>query len=105
MAGRQTPILAAFVPLVLVFVVDGKRGLRDTWREALAGGLAFGVAQFVAANYISVPLTDIIAALVSAAAVVAVVRMRKASYEPVTAATLAGGTGTDTVAAGSGGTR
>ncbi|SDM97401.1 lactate permease [Geodermatophilus siccatus] len=104
MAGRQTPILAAFVPLVLVFVVDGKRGLRDTWREALAGGLAFGVAQFVAANYISVPLTDIIAALVAAAAVVAVVRMRKAAYEPVTAATLAGG-GVGTVAAGSGGTR
>ncbi|WP_448610510.1 L-lactate permease [Geodermatophilus sp. URMC 60] len=102
MAGRQTPILAAFVPLVLVFVVDGKRGLRDTWREALVGGVAFGVAQFVAANYISVPLTDIIAALVAAAAVVAVVRMRKASYEPVTAATLAGG-GAGTVAAGSGG--
>jgi lactate permease len=104
MAGRQTPILAAFVPLVLVFVVDGKRGLRDTWREALAGGLAFGVAQFIAANYISVPLTDIIAALVAAAAVVAVVRMRKAAYEPVTAASLAGG-GDGTLAAGSGGSR
>jgi lactate permease len=103
MAGRQTPILAAFVPLVLVFVVDGKRGLRDTWREALAGGLAFGIAQFIAANYISVPLTDIIAALVAAAAVVAVVRMRKAAYEPVTAASLAGGDGT--LAAGSGGSR
>ncbi|SET86447.1 L-lactate permease [Geodermatophilus poikilotrophus] len=104
MAGRQTPILAAFVPLVLVFVVDGKRGLRDTWREALAGGVAFGVAQFIAANYISVPLTDIIAALVAAAAVVAVVRMRTAAYEPVTAASLAGG-GDGTVAAGSGGSR
>ncbi|ADB77339.1 L-lactate permease [Geodermatophilus obscurus] len=104
MAGRQTPILAAFVPLVLVFVVDGKRGLRDTWREALAGGLAFGIAQFIAANYISVPLTDIIAALVAAAAVVAVVRMRKAAYEPVTAASLAGG-GDGTLAAGSGGSR
>jgi lactate permease len=104
MAGRQTPILAAFVPLVLVFVVDGKRGLRDTWREALAGGLAFGIAQFIAANYISVPLTDIIAALVAAAAVVAVVRMRKAAYEPVTAAALAGG-GDGTLAAGSGGSR
>ncbi len=103
MAGRQTPILAAFVPLVLVFVVDGKRGLKDTWLEALVGGVAFGVAQFVAANYISVPLTDIIAALVAAAAVVAVVRMRKASYEPVTAATLAGG-GAGTADGGSGGT-
>ena len=103
MAGRQTPIIAAFVPLVLVFVVDGKRGLRDTWREALVGGVAFGVAQFIAANYISVPLTDIIAALVAAAAVVAVVRMRKAAYEPVTAASMAGA-GAGTPAAGSGGT-
>jgi lactate permease len=102
MAGRQTPIIAAFVPLVLVFVVDGKRGLRDTWREALAGGLAFGLAQFVAANYISVPLTDIIAALVAAAVVVAMVRMRTPTYEPITAATMAGG-GAGTVAAGSGG--
>jgi lactate permease len=104
MAGRQTPILAAFVPLVLVLVVDGKRGLKDTWFEALVAGVAFGVAQFVAANYISVPLTDIIAALVAAAAVVAVVRMRKPTYEPVTAASVAAG-GVGTVAAGSGGTR
>jgi lactate permease len=104
MAGRQTPILAAFVPLILVLVVDGKRGLKDTWFEALVAGVAFGVAQFVAANYISVPLTDIIAALVAAAAVVAVVRMRKPTYEPVTAASVAAG-GVGTVAAGSGGTR
>src|SRR5438270_5137785 len=31
MVGRQTPVLAAVVPLILVFVADGKRGLRDTW--------------------------------------------------------------------------
>src|SRR5215210_7601100 len=74
MAGRQTPILAAIVPLVLVMVVDGKRGLRETWLPALTAGVSFGIAQFIAANYISVPLTDIIAALVSAAAVVAIVR-------------------------------
>ena len=57
-----------FVPLVLVFIVDGKRGIRQTWLPALVCGVAFGVAQFVAANYISVPLTDIVAALWSAAA-------------------------------------
>jgi lactate permease len=75
MVGRQTPILAVFVPLLLVFVVDGKRGLRQTWIPAMVAGIAFGLAQFVAANYISVPLTDIIAALVSAAAVVALLRV------------------------------
>ncbi len=70
MVGRQTPILAVFVPLVLVLVVDGKRGVKQTWLPALVCGAAFGFAQFVAANFISVPLADIIAALVGALAIV-----------------------------------
>jgi lactate permease len=74
MVGRQTPILAVIVPLILVFVADGKRGLREAWVPALVAGLAFGISQFIASNYISVPLTDIIASLVAAAAVVAVTR-------------------------------
>jgi lactate permease len=77
MVGRQTPILAVIVPLVLVFVVDGKRGVKQTWLAALVCGLAFGVAQFVAANYVSVPLADILAAMVAAAAVVALLRVWK----------------------------
>jgi len=75
MVGRQTPILAVVVPLVLVFVVDGRRGVRQTWVPALVCGVAFGLAQFTAANYISVPLADIVAALVSAAAVVLLLRV------------------------------
>ena len=75
MVGRQTPILAVVVPLVLVAVVDGHRGVRQTWPAALVAGLTFGVGQFVASNYISVPLTDIVAALVSAAAVVLLLRV------------------------------
>ena len=70
MVGRQTPILAVFVPLVLVAVVDGRRGLRQTWLPALVAGTVFGVAQFVASNYISVQLTDIFAALLSLASLV-----------------------------------
>src|SRR3954454_23995194 len=71
MVGRQTPLLAVVVPLILVLVVDGRRGVRRTWLPALVCGLTFGLAQFAAANYVSVPLADIIASLVSAAAVVA----------------------------------
>jgi lactate permease len=74
MVGRQTPLLAAVVPLALVMIVDGRRGLRQTWLPALVCGVAFGLAQFVAANYISVPLADIVAALVAAAAVVVLLR-------------------------------
>jgi lactate permease len=74
MVGRQTPLLAAVVPLALVLIVDGRRGVRQTWLPALVCGVAFGAAQFVAANYISVPLADIVAALVAAAAVVVLLR-------------------------------
>lgn len=59
--GRQTPLLAALVPLLLVFLVDGRRGLRQTWPVALVTGVVFGIAQFISSNFISVELADIIA--------------------------------------------
>ena len=90
MVGRQTPILALFVPLVLVVIVDGRRGLRETWPVALLCGAAFGVAQYVTANFISVPLADVVASLVSAAAVVLAVRLRP-SAAPARPAPVAGG--------------
>ncbi|MFN8137941.1 MAG: L-lactate permease, partial [Propionicimonas sp.] len=61
MAGRQTPFVAAIVPLVLVFLVDGWRGVRQTWPVALTAGVVFGIAQFITANYITVEITDVVA--------------------------------------------
>ena len=75
MVGRQTPILALVVPLILVFIVDGRRGVRQTWLPALLSGFVFAVAQFVTANYISVQLTDIVASLLAAGALVLLVRV------------------------------
>ena len=75
MVGRQTPILALVVPLILVFIVDGRRGVRQTWLPALLAGTVFAVAQFVTSNYISVQLTDIVAALLSAGSLVLLVRV------------------------------
>src|SRR3954454_15047944 len=91
MVGRQTPILAVIVPLILVFVADGKRGVRETWVPALVAGLSFGVAQFIASNYVSVPLTAIVAALVAAAAVVAVTRIMKPARTGALPATVGAG--------------
>ena len=75
MVGRQTPLLALFVPLILVGMVDGRRGVRAVWPAALVGGFAFAVGQFVCANYISVELTDIIASLLSVGAMVVFLRI------------------------------
>ena len=75
MVGRQCPVIALVVPFVLVLIVDGVRGLRATWPAALAGGLAFAIAQFLVSNFIAVPLSDIVACLASAAAIVALTRV------------------------------
>ena len=68
MVGHQTPLLAWFVPILLVLIVDGKRGVREVWPAALMIGVSFAVAQWISATYLSVELTDIVAALVGAAA-------------------------------------
>ncbi|MFJ3654889.1 L-lactate permease [Streptomyces nigra] len=88
--GRQTPLLALVVPLVLVFLVDGRRGLRETWVPALVCGVAFAVAQFAASNYVSAQLADIGAALAGAGALVAVPHARVPATEAVRASVLTG---------------
>ncbi|MCB5292397.1 L-lactate permease [Arthrobacter sp. SO3] len=74
MAGRQTPFVAVLVPLILVFIVDGKRGLRQTWPVALVSGIVFGLAQFLASNFFVVELTDVVAAILTVAAVLLMLR-------------------------------
>jgi len=75
MVGRQTPLLAVFVPLALVFIVDGTRGLRQVWPPALLSGVVFAVLQYFSANHWSVELTDIIASLGAALALLAFTRV------------------------------
>jgi lactate permease len=82
MVGRQTPLLALFVPLILVGMVDGMRGVRQAWPAAVVGGLVFAIAQFACSNYISVELTDIVASLLATGAIVALLRVWQPS-EPI----------------------
>jgi lactate permease len=77
--GRQTPVISVFVPILLVWIVDGRRGIAQTWPAAMIAGLAFGIAQFICSNYISVQLSDVLAALVGAGALVAFLGVWKPS--------------------------
>ncbi len=90
MVGRQTPFLALVVPLILVGMVDGRRGLRQAWLPAVVGGLTFAVGQFAASNYLTVELADVVAALVSAASIVALLRVWSPS-EPLLGEASGGG--------------
>jgi len=75
MVGRQTPVLALIVPLILVGMVDGMRGVRQAWPAAVFGGVVFALAQFACSNYISVELTDIVASLLATGAIVALLQV------------------------------
>ncbi|WP_314172178.1 L-lactate permease [Streptomyces winkii] len=72
--GRQVPVLALIVPLLLTVLVDGFRGLRQIWPVALVCGVTFALVQFLSSNYISVELTDIITSLASLVAAVVFMR-------------------------------
>lgn len=73
-AARQVPVLALMVPLVLIVLIDGRRGLRETWPVALVVGVAFAGAQFVCATFGFVGLSDIVAAIVGLGALMVLLR-------------------------------
>jgi lactate permease len=101
MVGRQTPILALIVPLILCGMVDGMRGIRQCWPAAMVGGFAFAIGQYACSNFVSVELTDIVASLLSVGALVAFLRVWQPS-EPLraeprfTRPAMAGGSTSDT---------
>src|SRR4030095_3236494 len=68
MAGRQLPLLSLLVPFWLVFMMDGAKGVRETWPAALVCGGSFAVTQFFTSNHIGPELPDITSALVCLAA-------------------------------------
>lgn len=70
MTAHQVPLLALLVPFVLMFILDGKRGLRETWPVALVCAVSFAGTQFLMASFGPFQLTDIAAGLVAALAVV-----------------------------------
>lgn len=75
--GHQTPLIAMFVPLIIVLLADGWRGIRETWPATVVFGVVFAIAQWVSATWISVELTDIVASLAGILAAVILLRFWK----------------------------
>lgn len=63
--GHQAPFLAMFVPIILLFILDGMKGVKDAWLPALIIGISFGAAQWVTASTGAFNLTDVVACIVS----------------------------------------
>ncbi|MCC6074242.1 lactate permease LctP family transporter [Pseudomonas sp. GCM10022188] len=65
MTGRQLPLLSIIVPFWLVAMMDGWRGVKETWPAALVAGASFAVTQYFTSNFMGPELPDITSALVS----------------------------------------
>ncbi len=65
MAGRQLPFMTVLVLFWLMAIMDGWRGVKETWPAVLVGGGSFAIVQFLTANYIGPELPDITSAIVS----------------------------------------
>lgn len=68
-AGHMLPPLSVFVPFFLVFLMNGFKGVKETWPVALVAGLSFAIVQFITATKLGPELPDIASAVVSIAAV------------------------------------
>ncbi|ENO88240.1 L-lactate permease [Thauera linaloolentis] len=75
MAGRQLPFMTIIVLFWLMAIMDGWRGIKETWPAVLVGGGSFAIVQFLTANYIGPELPDITSAIVSLVALTAFLKV------------------------------
>jgi len=68
MIGRQLPFFSLLVPFWLIWAFVGFRRMIEIWPAILVAGVAFAVPQFLVSNYHGPWLVDVIAAIVSMAA-------------------------------------
>ncbi|MFJ8530795.1 L-lactate permease [Bacillus sp. NPDC094106] len=79
--GRQTVTLLPFIsfvlPFLLVAMVDGVKGIKETWQGIIVSGASFAITQFVVTYFLGAELTDIFAAVVSMVALSLFLRVWK----------------------------
>jgi lactate permease len=66
--GKIVAILALLPPFVLIYLVSGRRGLRDGWPLGVVGSLGFIAGQFPTSQFLGPYLPDVIGSLVCFAA-------------------------------------
>ncbi len=68
MVGRQLPFFSIIVPFWLIWAFAGFRAMLEIWPAILAAGICFAIPQFLMSNFHGPWLVDVVAAIVSIAA-------------------------------------
>lgn len=74
MVGRQLPLIAVFIPFVLVAIMVGFKRTFEVLPAILVSGFSFAIAQFLSSNYLGAELPDIISSLASLVALTVLLR-------------------------------
>jgi lactate permease len=81
MVGRQTPFLALIIPGMLVTVMAGFRRMMEVLPVVAVSGIAFALTQFLISNLLGPELADLLAALITVVAVIALMSVWSPSSE------------------------
>lgn len=73
--GRITALLCLVVPFIILYVMDGRRGLRQCWPIGVVIGASFGVTKWIVSGTALYNLTEMFAAVVSVVAALAFLRL------------------------------
>ncbi len=65
MAGRQLPFLTMIVLFWVMAIMDGWRGVKETWPAVVVSGGSFAIAQSLTSHFLGPELPAVISALVS----------------------------------------
>ena len=84
MVGRQLPFFSVLVPFWLITAFAGWRRTLEVWPPILVAGVAFAIPQYLVSNFHGPWLVDIVAAVVSMAALAMFLRVWRPA-RPMTA--------------------
>jgi lactate permease len=79
MVGRMLVPLSLTVPFFIVFLMDGFKGVKETFPAILVAAISFTVTQFISSNYLGAELPDIVSAVVSLICTTAFLKIWKPS--------------------------
>ena len=82
MIGRQLPVIAIILPFYVMALYGGRRSVRALWPVLLVAGGSFGIAQFVASNFLDYTLTDVLSSLGSLITTLLFLRIWRPAPDP-----------------------
>ena len=75
MVGRQLPFFSLIVPFWLIWAFAGFRGMLEVWPAILVAGISFAIPQYVISNFHGPWVVDVVAAILSIAALGSFVKL------------------------------